>query len=458
MNKKAKLTQGGIVNNMLHLAIPMFVGIAGIVAFNLADTYFVGRLGTDALAAMSFTFPVIMVINSIAMGLGLGTTSVVSRMIGTEDRGIVKRITTDTLILGILIASVFIIIGFLTMKPLFTVLGAKGNVLELIISYMSVWYLGAGFVFIPMIGNSAIRGTGDTKTPSIIMLIAISLNVLLDPLLIFGFGFVPALGLKGAAIATISSRFFTMLAAFFVLIKREKLIEISKPVVSEVFNSWKKVLYIGVPASATNLIIPVSMGIITRLISGYGTVAVAGFGVAIRIEMFALSVIHALSSGMVPFVGQNFGAKKIDRVIKSIKHSHIFSVIYGLFSFTIFLLTAHLIAGIFDNNPDVINTTALYLHIVSVSFGFYGIMLISSSSFNAMNKPYPAIMIAFLRMFIIYIPLAFIGSRLFSIKGIFISAALSNFIAGTVAYFWIKRTIGTTSLNDFLISSRQLEK
>ena len=295
MNKKAKLTQGGIVNNMLHLAIPMFVGIAGIVAFNLVDTYFVGRLGTDALAAMSFTFPVIMVINSIAMGLGLGTTSVISRMIGTEDRSIVKRITTDTLVLGILIASVFIIIGFSTMKPLFTVLGAKGNVLKLVISYMSVWYLGAGFVFIPMIGNSAIRGTGDTKTPSIIMLIAISLNVLLDPLLIFGFGSIPALGLKGAAIATVSSRFFTMLAAFFVLIKREKLIEISRPVVMEVFNSWKKVLYIGIPASATNLIIPVSMGIITRLISGYGTVAVAGFGVAIRIEMLALSVIHALS-------------------------------------------------------------------------------------------------------------------------------------------------------------------
>ena len=146
---------------------------------------------------------------------------------------------------------------------------------------------------------------------------------------------------------------------------------------------------------------------------------------------------------MVPFVGQNFGANKIDRVIKSINLSHIFSMIYGLFSFGIFLLTAHLIAGIFDNNPDVINTTALYLHIVSISFGFYGIMLISSSSFNAINKPYPAIMIAFLRMFIIYIPLAFIGSRLFGIKGIFLSASLSNFIAGTVAYFWIKRKLGT---------------
>ena len=447
MNEKAKLTRGGIVNNMLHLATPMLVGIAGIVAFNLVDTFFVGRLGTDALAAMSFTFPVIMVINSIALGLGIGTTSVISRMIGIEDRSNVRRITTDTLVLGVLIASVFIVIGFLTMKPLFTALGAKGNVLKLVISYMSVWYLGAGFVFIPMIGNSAIRGTGDTKTPSIIMLIAISLNALLDPLLIFGLGFIPALGIKGAAIATISSRFFTMLAAFFVLIKREKLIEISRPGVSEVISSWKKVLYIGIPASATNLIIPVSMGIITRLISGYGTVAVAGFGVAIRIEMFALSVIHALSSGMVPFVGQNFGANRMDRVIKSIKYSHIFSMIYGLFSFGIFLLAANMIAGIFDNNPDVINTTTLYLHIVSISFGFYGIMLISSSSFNAINKPYPAIMIAFLRMFIIYIPLAFIGSRLFGIKGIFLSAALSNFIAGTVAYFWIKRKLGTTVPN-----------
>lgn len=443
MNEKAKLIQGGIVNNMLHLATPMLVGIAGIVAFNLVDTYFVGRLGTDALAAMSFTFPVIMVINSIALGLGLGTTSVISRMIGTKNRSIVKRITTDTLILGILIASIFIIIGFLTMKPLFTVLGAKGNVFELVISYMSIWYLGAGFVFIPMIGNSAIRGTGDTKTPSIIMLIAISINTLLDPLLIFGFGFIPALGIKGAAIATISSRFFTMIAAFFVLIKREKLVEISKPKISEIMNSWRSVLYIGIPASATNLIIPVSMGIITRLISGYGTVAVAGFGIAIKIEMLALSVIHALSSGMVPFVGQNFGAKKIERVSKSIKYSHIFSLIYGLFSFVIFLLTAKLIAGIFDSNPNVINTTSLYLHIVSISFGFYGIMLISSSSFNAINKPYPAILITFLRMFVIYIPLALIGSRLFGMKGIFVSAALCNVISGTIAYFWIKKTLGT---------------
>ena len=188
-------------------------------------------------------------------------------------------------------------------------------------------------MIIPMVGNSAIRATGDTKTPSLIMFISALVNTVLDPLLIFGIGPFPAWGLEGAAAATVFARAISLSISFFILYKREKMIIFKPPVFQEWYDSWKKILYIGLPAAGTNLIIPVSMGIITRFVSGFGVEAVAALGVATRVESFSLTVIMALSSVIIPFVGQNFGAGKIDRIRKAVRLSQNFSFFWGIFLF-----------------------------------------------------------------------------------------------------------------------------
>jgi putative MATE family efflux protein len=291
--QKARLTDGPVVKTLVNLTLPMMVGIIGMVTFNLVDTFFVGRLGTPELAAMSFTFPVILVVSSLAMGLGIGTAAVVSHAIGEGDHHKIQRLTTDGLLLAFLVVTAFSVAGELTIEPLFRGLGADDNTIHLIKKYMSVWYIGVPFVIIPMVGNNAIRATGDTKTPAAIMVVAVIMNLILDPLLIFGIGPFPRLELAGAALATVFARATTLAVSIMVLSRRENMITLKLPGLKEVINSWKQILYIGIPAAATNIILPVSIGIVTRLVSAFGPESVAGFGVASKIEMFALTIIMA---------------------------------------------------------------------------------------------------------------------------------------------------------------------
>jgi putative MATE family efflux protein len=288
---RATLIEGHIGKTLIKLTIPMIFGILGMVAFNLVDTFFIGQLGTNELAAISFTF-----IGSLAMGLGMGASAVISRAIGEGDHTRVQRFTTDSLILSVLVVVVFIVIGLLTIDQVFALLGATPQVMPLIKQYMLIWYPSMIFVVIPMVGNNAIRATGDTKTPSVIMLVAVAVNIILDPLLIFGIGPFPALALAGAALATAIARAITLVVSLWVLYFRDHMITLARPGLDTLLNSWKRILYIGLPAAGSNMVIPLGTGVITSLVAVYGAAAVAGFGVASRVDMFSLTIIMALSS------------------------------------------------------------------------------------------------------------------------------------------------------------------
>ena len=431
----AKLIEGPIGKTLTKMTIAMTLGMMGMVAFNLVDTFFIGKLGTDQLAALSFTFPVVLVVSGIALGLGFGTSAVISRAIGEGDHHKVQRLTTDSLLLAFIIVIGFVTIGQFTIEPLFKLLGATSKTIPYIKTYMRIWYLGMPFVVVPMVGNNAIRATGDAKTPSIIMLIAVCVNIILDPLLIFGIGPFPELGIKGAAIATIISRFITFSVALWVLAKREKMISFSIPKFSEILNSWKNVLFIGVPIAGSRIIIPITIGIITKIVSSYGIKAVAGFGVASRLEFFSLAVIHALASVFGPFIGQNLGAKKYDRVHTAINISHRFTILWEIAISILLISLRYQIAGIFNKDPIVISTIALYLMVVPLSYALQGTFILSTTALNVMHKPLQAAGLTIFQMFILCIPLALLGSHLFGLTGIFAALAISYIISGIISRF-----------------------
>jgi putative MATE family efflux protein len=431
----ARLIKGSVGKTLVKLTIPMVVAIVGMVAFNLVDTFFVSKLGTTELAALSFTFPVVLVINSLAMGIGIGASAVISRAIGEGDQHRVKRLTTDSLVLALLIVGVFVILGLLTIEPVFRMLGAKGEILAFIKQYMGIWYIGMPFVVVPMVGNNAIRATGDTKTPSAIMLVAVCCNFIMDPLLIFGIGPFPRLAIAGAALATVISRSTTFIISLSVLFFRYKMLTLVKPKIKNVIESWKKILYIGLPTASTRIVVPLGIGVVTRIVSAYGKEAVAGYGVSSRIEFFALTVIAALSSVLGPFIGQNWGARKHDRVKKGIKYTEYFSLIWGAAVFLILLFMAAPIASIFNSNTSVVETIVLYLRIVSIGYGLQGIIMLTGSAMNVLNRPIHAAGIRIIQMFILYIPLALLGAYFFGLVGVFIALAITYCAAGAVSHF-----------------------
>jgi putative MATE family efflux protein len=442
VRKRAKnLTEGNIKKLLFKIAWPMFMGMMGMVIFNLADTYFIGRLGVKQLAAMSFTFPIVMFVNALSQSIGIGTSSLVSRNIIAKSRGHVKQIASRAILLGFIIVFVFVSIGLPSIDHIFGSLGAKDDILPYIKDYMYIWFWGVPFVVFPMIGNNIIRATGDTFFPGMLMVAAAVFNIILDPLLIFGIGPFPEMGIQGAALATVLSRSLGFVIILFILTKREKLLTFRIGELKEIFATWKKILYIAGPTSLGMLITPISLGFITKIIASYGKEAVAAFGVASRVEMFALMVIAALGSVLIIFIGQNISKNKFDRIFEALKYALRFSMGWGVIVFTILFFFGQAIASFFTDDLQVIEVAKTYFLIMGASYGFQGLVMLSTASFNGLNKPIPSAIFSIIRMMVIYVPLAWIGSILFGLNGVFWAGFIANITIGVVAFWFLQRTI-----------------
>jgi putative MATE family efflux protein len=435
------LTTGNVQPLLLKLSLQMMVGMIGMVIFNLVDAYFVGQLGPDELAAMGFTQPVVFLQAAISMGLGVGTASVISHLIGRGDHAKVRRQATDSLILSFLIVLIFVCIGLLTMDILFSAMGAEGKVLDFVKEYMSVWYLGLACVVVPMVGNNAIRAAGNTLIPSLIMLIAIVVNIVLDPLLIFGIPPFPRLGLQGAALATVCARFTTLVCSLLFLHFKFDMLSFERLTLKELFASWKRMLFIGIPAALTQAILPLSMGIITRIAASFGPASVAALGVGVKIEFLAMAPVRALSAILVPFIGQNRGALKIERIKKGITTSHLFSLVLGIGAFFVFLVFGAPLASLFNKDATIVNYIHTYLIISSIGYGFLGIFLINTAAFNGLKKPFHAIINHSVRFFAFYIPFAFVFSRFWDLEGVFWGAAGSSILGGIFIWWWLRQVV-----------------
>lgn len=439
---KIDLTTGKIPGILTRLTLPMMLGIISMVAFNLIDTIFIGQVGEQELAALTFTFPVIMVVFSIVQGLGVGATALIAKSIGSGNIKKAARETTDSLVLTLLLSTVFIVIGLLTIDPILQVLGADGATAVMAKEYMHIWYFALFFVSVPFVGNSAIRATGDAKTPTYIMLFAVLVNAVLDPILIFGYLGLPAMGLKGAAIATAISRGSTMVVSFYILIKRDKLITFDVPSWNVLSGCWRSILYIALPSGLGRLVVPVAAGVITAMIATYGEHAVAAYGVGSRVEFLASSLLFALAGSIGPFVGQNLGAGRMDRVREAVKISTLFAVVWGLFSWGVLALSAGSIASVFNSDETVIDTITLFLCIVPAGFGLQGVLSIINANLNTLGKPLHATGIIVVQMLVLGLPAIYLGNALYGIHGIFVGIAATYVMGGVLSLFvnrWVMR-------------------
>jgi putative MATE family efflux protein len=396
-------------------------------------------MGTLHLAAISLTFPVVMTTGSVAVGLGVGVSAVISRAVGRGDTALIRRLTTDSLTLSLLVVALFIAVGMATIDPLFRAMGADEQSLPLIRSFMRIWYPGMIFLVTPMIGNNAIRASGDTVWPSLLTIVSAGINIVLDPLMIFGLWGFPRMGIAGAATATVIARAMSLLGAIWILHVRKRMLSLDLPRMSEVIESWGRILHIGLPAIGAAVIIPAASGVLTAMLARYGPASVAAFGVATRIESFSMVAIYALSASLVPFLGQNFGAGMVDRMREGIRAAVAMCLLWGLFTAALLQLTAGTICRWFVSDPAVIRQAVEYLRWVPISFALQGVALVASAALNAIGRPLPATLLTLLRMVILTIPLAWLGCWWLGPRGILGAVGLANAVAGIGALLWIRR-------------------
>ena len=432
---------GDVKSTLVDMAVPMILGMILLMTFGIVDTFFVSMIGTNELAAISFTFPVTFTMISFNIGLGIGTSAVIGKYLGSGDDSKAKKLATGSLMLVFVLASLLSIVGYLSIDFIFTLMGASNVLLPLIYDYMSYWYIAGVLLAIPMVGNSVLRAAGDTKTPSIIMAVGGGINVLLTPIFIFGFLGFPALGIKGAAIATCIAWAVCVVWIIYLLAYKRGLMEPRLLAWAEFVPAAKGVLGIGLPAAGSNMLTPISAAIVTSIVAGYGAHAVAAWGVGNRIESLASIVVLSLSMSLPPLISQNFGANQFERIGKAYKMCIQFIMVWQALVFIALAILAPYIASLFATEDSVAQQIVLFLLIVPIGYGLQGIIILTNSSLNAMHKPIAAMWLSIIRLFICYVPITALGSYLFGLQGLFWGCVVANALASVVSYIWFIREI-----------------
>ena len=433
----ATFTEGSVGRHLLRLGSLITMGSLSMNFARLVEAVYLGLIGTEALAALGFAFPVTITLFAFAGGIGTGASSVLARSVGSGDGERAALLVTHAQLLVLVVGTVIGLLGFWYAETVITALGATGQVREMAVDYLTVYMLGFPLFMLSMVGSTLLRATGRAASPGIVMTTGSVLQMAFGPVLIFGWFGLPALGIAGAAWAYVLSRVFSV-SIYLALLVRARMIRRS---MKGFWQSFAAIVHVGGPATASGLIQPVSMLIITRLLAAHGHEVVAGYNVAMRVETMVHMVLWGVSSSVGPFVGQNWGAGQFQRARRALSLSNRFCLAWGLVTFVVLFLGGDYFVRLIDDNETVGAVARMFFLIVPLSIGFMGVMQVASTCFNALGRPAPPLIIALLRTFVMYVPIAIVANWMWGYPGIFAATALTNVVMGTIAWEWNRRTV-----------------
>ena len=423
---------------LYNLTYPMVIGILAVFFFNLVDTFFISLLGTQSLAAVSFTMPIAMLVLNLSIGLGIASSALIATAAGARDQARVQHYVVATLLLTFSISLLLLLFGVLFNDEIFLLLGADEQLLPLIWQYMKFWWPGVSLMMLMIVINSCMRAIGNTKLPSMMMLGSAILNAILDPIFIFGVGPVEGMGISGAALASTLCWFLVVVVMLYSSAKID-LLHWASLTAYKIVSIWKKLILLGVPAIITNVLVPIASAFLLIIIAPMGEQTVAAFGVGSRIEPFAILVILALTSTIPVFVGQNFAAGQHARIWQVLSLSIRFLLIWQIGVWLLLWLAAPLLATIFSQDEIVIDKIVTFLMIMPIGYAGMGIVLCANAALNSLQKTSVSMLLNFIRLAAFYVPLAWIGGQYYGFEGLLLGASIGNMVAGSIVWALIKR-------------------
>ena len=423
---------------LLSMSVPISIGMLSTFLFQVVDTYFVGQLGAKELAALGFASTIYFLVVGLFMGLAVGVSIIIGTAKGSNDKNKVNQTAFVAILISIVASSLFAILGIYFVEPIFEAMGADETILPLIKEYIVSLLYGIPLLTTGLMAGGILRATGNIKNPELIMGIAGVINLILDYVLIFGrFGF-PELGIKGAALATVYSWVFVLLGMLFLLVKDKLLIVNVKKLYSRFFTIVKEIGKLGLPTIITQIVGPLTLIYLTFLLAKQTSEAVAAFGVASRIQALLMIGILGVSTAITPFIAQNKGANKDSRIAESIAFGGRASTYLGLIVCIILMIFIKPIVAVFSEDQQVVYYASMYFYIVSASYVFYGLFIITSSIFNGLQLPINSMKIMIVKSVAFTIPLTIIGS-FYGVIGVFVGVALSNVLAGLLASYEMRK-------------------
>ncbi len=436
----AQILQDRITVTLFKLSIPTITAFSFHTLFNFIDRLFLSYVGEVEFAAVGMAFILQMVLISIGVGFSIGTTSLVARYTGAGQRSDANRAASHALVLA---GCVYVPIGFL--GPLFSerffqLIGTSAEMIPHVTGYTDIILVGAVFQLFMMTGNGILRGEGNTIAPMRAMMTATFINILLDPLLIFGPGPLPALGVKGAALATVTSRAMGCFVLYGSLFSRDNLVRPSfrrfKFSRGYIMGIWG----VGGPTTLATLANSIGLSVIFILLKPYGDSAKAAFTMGFTYQQVALLPVVGISSGVLTMVGQNFGAGNIDRIRYIITRGTAVSVFGMAIVTTFYSLARYPLAKVFLSSPEVLEAGVLLLPILSLGYPFQAVRTIVASVFQGLGMGMRSLILSFLQMVILSLPLAMLGNVLIGFPGIWIGLVSGHALASLIGIAWIAST------------------
>ncbi len=439
--KGNKYTEGKILNSLVSLALPIIFANILQTAYQLIDTFWLGRLGANAVAAVSLSFPILFLVLSIGAGLTLAGTVLVAQYKGAENQNLIDFSSSQSVFL-ILIISVLLAVGsYFAAGPLMTIIGAGPDIYDDSVAYFKVSSLGFVFLFLFFIFQSLMRGIGNVMLPVYIVLFTVLLNLVLDPLFIYGYGPIPGYGVAGAAVASVITQGLSAFIGLYILFRGKSGIKINVSSMYFDVANLKRTFNLGFPASIEQSTRALGMTMMVIIVTSFGSEIVAAYGIGARILSFIIIPALGLAIATTSLVGQNVGARKIKRAeqVANLSNKIAFFGLTGI-GIIMFIFAEQLTAFFIPNDPEVIRDGALFIKIMAPSFGLLGVMQVLNGTFNGAGFTKASMLISILSLWIVRFPLAYILSYNTSLgyEGIWWSFPISNLIAAIAAYSYFK--------------------
>tara|TARA_B100000676_G_scaffold202640_1_gene198909 strand:+ start:52 stop:1401 length:1350 start_codon:yes stop_codon:yes gene_type:complete len=379
------------------LAVPASVGTLFQTLYNIVDTFFAGKISPDALSALSKSFPMYFIIVATSIGVTIAGTSLIGNSIGENDKKKILYYFSNIIYFGIFISVLLTLFGLFFSETVFLLMGSSNKVTSLGLEYTNIIFSGTILFILVVAFNSLLHAEGDTKTYRNALILSFFLNIILNPILIFGFLFIPAFGVKGIGIATIISQILSFLIIFYKVIKNKRIREMSREYLSIKFVYIKDIFFQSMPISLAICGYSIASAIIFAYVGLSGEAAAAGYGAATRIEQVVLLPVLGINTAIISIIAQNYGARKYERIKESyytaIKYALIIMILSGIFIF----LTSGIIPTFFSDSLEVNHFGKKYLQISAFVLPAYPIFFLSNGFFMALKKSENALLTNFFR-------------------------------------------------------------
>lgn len=438
----SNMTTGPISGHIKTIAIPASIGFLFNTLFNVVDTFYAGQLSTDALSGLTLSFPIFFIIIAIASGFGNGLSALLSNALGKKDMTLYHAYILHALIFGLITGLLFFTVMPLLIEPYFELTGASGIVKENGIAYTNTIFLGAIFFVFNFIFNAILQSQGNSKPFRNYLVLGFFLNLILDPLFIFGWFGLPEFGTQGVAIATIIVQAIGTIYMAYSVLKSELFEPIRLKLKDFSFKKLIDIIGQGIPASLNLAAVALGIFIINYYVLEFGdSLAVAAYGSALRIQQLALLPTIGLNFALIAIIGQNFGANQMDRVYetknKALKAGLLIAGIGGLL---VFIFAPQLIS-IFNDDPRIIEVGTLYLRIDTIGFLTYVFINVHVSALQGVKKPMYGLWIALFRQVFPLVIFPFLGGVVgWGLTGVFIGIVIVNWTA-TIAILIISHYV-----------------